>query len=69
LGLETDSTADSDASYLHSRDVSVLLLLLWLRRHAGVLIGLDSDAISESRRPTRPTARWVFYFAAIHDVS
>lgn len=63
--LASDSTSgDSifDAYSVHSRDVSVLL---HVRRDAGVFFGIDSEAISESRRPTRQTARWVFCFAAV----
>lgn len=62
-GAESDSALDSDANDPHSRDVSVLLSL---QRHAGVLFGIDSEAISAVRRSTRPTARWVFSFVAHH---
>jgi hypothetical protein len=63
--LNNDSPFYCHAIHAHSRDVSVLLCM---RRHAGVFFGIDSEAISESRRPTRQTARWVFCFATIHDV-
>ncbi len=43
-----------------------MYVLLW-QRNAGVYLGLNSEAISESLRPTRPTARWVFCFAANHE--
>jgi hypothetical protein len=43
----------------HTRELYVLLPL---QRSAGVCRGLDSESSSESRRPTRQTARWVFCF-------
>jgi hypothetical protein len=61
--LEKDATFDSDEFPVHSRNVSMLLLCV--RRDAGVFLGIDSEAISGSRRPTRQTARWVFCFTAV----
>lgn len=63
-GAENDSTFADHESFLHSRDVSVLL---WLLHDAGVFLGIDSDITTDLRRPTRPTARWVFCFAANHE--
>ena len=65
-GAESNSTSDSDASDLHSRDVYVLLSL---RQPAGVLFGIDSEAISEIPRPTRPKAWWVFSFCGKSQIS
>lgn len=62
--LTRDWTFDSDAYFVHSRDVS---LLQHVRRHAGVFLGIESEAISGSRRPTRQTARWVSCWAAFPD--
>lgn len=55
----SDPSSDFDESYSHSRDVYLPQNVLSC---AGVYAGLDSEATSESRRPTRQTARWVFCF-------
>ena len=55
---EETSGSGNDEYGNHSRNVSVLLL----QRAAGVCRGLDSESSSESQRPTRQSARWVFCF-------
>jgi hypothetical protein len=53
-----NSGSGIDEDGIHSRNVSVLLL----QCAAGVCRGLDSKSSSESRRPTRQSAWWVFCF-------
>ena len=54
-----NSGSENNEFGIHSRNVFVLLPL---QCAAGVCLGLNSEAISEPRRPTRQLAWWVFYF-------
>jgi hypothetical protein len=60
LGRERNAVSNPDESSVDSREMS---WPVWMRHDAGVFLGIDSGAISESRRPTRLTARWVFSLA------
>lgn len=57
---ENAPDSGNDDVGIHSRGLYVLSQ----QRAAGVCLGLDSASSSESRRPTRQTARWVFCFGA-----
>jgi len=62
-GLDSVSSSDFDESSSHSRDAYVLQSVLCCVR---TLSGLDSEAISDSQRPTRLMARWAFCFELVH---
>jgi hypothetical protein len=64
-GLDCDASPNFHGSNSHSRDVYLLQHVLYC---AGVYAGLDSEAISDPRRPTRYTARWVFCFGLVRDL-